>query len=432
MTSILIKNAHVIDPFNKINGKCHIFIQNGKIAAVGKDISNKADQEIDARGLTLTPGLIDMQVHFREPGREDKETIETGAQACLAGGITSAVAMPNTTPAADNQTVIEFMVNRAAEIDLINLYPTGAITKGQDGAQLSEINELKNAGAIAITDDGYDVQDEGVLRRALEYAKTTNMLLMSHCETNSLTGDGVMHEGWVSTQLGLAGTPAESETLAVHKNIMLANMAGDARLHLLHNSTAGAITAIRAAKKLGQKNLTAEVSVQHFSLTDEECFGYNTNAKMYPPLRSKEHVDAIIAGIKDGTVDALTTDHAPHTLSDKQKPFADAAMGSTGVETSFAVMNTYLVEAGHIDLNHGISLMTNKPAEILGIDKGTLSVGADADIALFNLNHKWAVDGTKGFSKGHNCVFNGKELTGKCVMTIHNGAIKYRDGEILV
>lgn len=432
MTSLLIKNAHIIDPANKINGVCHIFIKDGKIAALGKDIPKTADEEIDATGLTLTPGLIDMQVHFREPGREDKETIETGSKACLAGGITSAVAMPNTTPAADNQTVIEFMINRAKEVGLISLYPTGAITKGQNGAQLSEINELKNAGAIAITDDGYDVQDEGVLRRALEYAKTTDMLLMSHCETNALTGDGVMHEGWVSTQLGLAGTPAESETLAVHKNIMLANMAGNARLHLLHNSTAGAVTAIATAKKAGQTNLTAEVSVQHFSLTDEECFGYNTSAKMYPPLRSQDHVDAIITGIKDGTIDALTTDHAPHTLSDKQKPFADAAMGSTGVETSFAVMNTYLVEAGHIDLNKGIALMTHQPADILGIDKGTLSVGADADIALFDLTKKWTVDGSKGFSKGHNCVFDGKELTGKCVMTIHNGIIKYRNGEILV
>jgi len=431
MTSILIKNAHVIDPANNINDECHVFIEDGKIAAIGKNIPNKANQEIDAKDLTLTPGLIDMQVHFREPGREDKETIETGAQACLAGGITSAVAMPNTTPAADNQTVIEFMVERAKKLDLINLYPSGAITKGQEGSTLSEINELKNAGAIAITDDGYDVQDEGVLRRALAYALTTDMLLMSHCETNSLTGGGVMHEGWVSTQLGLEGTPAESETLAVYKNIMLAHMVGDARLHLLHNSTAGAVEAIRTSKKAGQKNLTAEVSVQHFSLTDEECFGYNTSAKMYPPLRSQEHLDAIIKGIKDGTIDALTTDHAPHILSDKQKPFADAAMGSTGVETSFAVMNTYLVEAGHIDLSHGIALMTHKPAEILRVNKGTLSVGADADIALFDLKHKWTVDGSNGFSKGHNCVFDGKELTGKCVMTIHNGVIKYRDGEII-
>lgn len=432
MTSLLIKNAHVIDPANKINGVCHVFIKDGKIVAVGKDTPAKAETEIDAKGLTLTPGLIDMQVHFREPGREDKETIETGSKACLAGGITSAVAMPNTTPAADNQTIIEFMVNRAKAVNLINLYSTGAITKGQAGAQLSEINELKNAGAIAITDDGYDVQDEGVLRRALEYANTCGMLLMSHCETNALTGAGVMHEGWVSTQLGLSGTPAESETLAVIKNIMLARMAGDARLHLLHNSTDGAVAAIRNAKKAGQKNLSAEVSVQHFALTDEECFGYNTNAKMYPPLRSQEHVKAIIKAIKDGTIDALTTDHAPHTLSDKQKPFADASMGSTGVETSFAVMNTYLVEASHIDLSHGIALMTNKPAEILGIKKGTLSVGADADIALFDLKKRWIIDGTKGFSKGHNCVFNGKELTGKCVMTIHEGVIKYRDGQIIV
>jgi dihydroorotase len=251
------------------------------------------------------------------------------------------------------------------------------------------------------------------------------MLLMSHCETESLTGDGVMHEGWISTRLGLPGVPAAAEDMAVHKNIMLARLTG-VRLHLLHNSTYGAAHAIRQAKNEGCTNITAEVSVQHFALTDEECLGYNTNAKMYPPLRSKDHVEAIIEGIKDGIFDAFTTDHAPHIEPEKLEPFAHAAYGSTGLETSFAVMNTYLVKAGHIPLATGLSKMSAEPAKIIGLDKGSLSEGADADIALFDTGREWTVDAAKGFSKGKNCIFNGKTLTGRAVCTIVGGDVKYR------
>jgi len=357
MTSLLIKNGHVVDPVNQIDRVLDILVENGKIAQISAGITARADEIIDAKGLTVTPGLIDLQVHMREPGREDKETLQTASWAALAGGITSVVAMPNTRPIADNQTVIEFIIKRARELNLINIYPTGSISRTQSGLTLTEINEVKDSGAIAITDDGVDVQDENLLRRALQYAKTCDILLMSHCEINALTGPGVMHEGWVSTQLGLPGTPAAAEDLAVRKNIVLANMCG-ARLHLLHNSSIGAVEAIREAKHKGHKNITAEVAVQHFSLTDEECFGYNTNAKMYPPLRSREHVEAIIEGIKDDTFDAFTTDHAPHIEPEKLEPFQDAAFGSTGLETSFAVMNTYLVKAGHIPFSKGISKMT--------------------------------------------------------------------------
>ena len=431
MTSLLIKNGHVIDPANDVNDVMDVLVQGDKIVKLDKDISDAADQVIDATGLVVAPGLIDMQVHFREPGREDKETLETGSWACLAGGITSAVAMPNSRPTADNQTVIEFVIKRARELDLINIYPTGAITTGQQGEKLAEINEMKNSGAIAITDDGVDVQNEGVLKRAMEYAKTCDILLMSHCETDALTEDGVMHEGWVSTQLGLPGTPAASEDLAVQKNIMMANLC-NARLHLLHNSTSGAVDAIRRAKQAGNENITAEVSVQHFALTDEECMGYNTNAKMYPPLRSRDHIDAVIEAIKDDTIDAFTTDHAPHIEPEKLEPFADAAFGSIGVETSFAVMNTYLVKAGHISLTKGISKMSTEPAKILGLDKGTLSVGADADIAIFDVDHEWVVDAAQGLSKAKNCVFDGKTLTGKAMTTIVGGVVKYQDGKVTV
>lgn len=429
MTTLLIKNGHVIDPANGIDGPLDILVRDGKIAQAGKKITDKADETIDAAGLVVTPGLIDMQVHLREPGREDKETIETGSRAALAGGITSVVAMPNSAPVADNQTVVEFVIKRAREVGLVNVYPAGSITRGQKGEALAEINEMKRSGAVALTDDGVDVQDEGVLRRALQYARTCDMLLMSHCEVAALTGGGVMHEGWMSTRLGLPGTPAAAEDLAVVKNIMLAKLSG-ARLHLLHNSTAGAVAAIREAKRGGMTNLTAEVSVQHFALTDEECAGYNTNAKMYPPLRSRDHVDAVIEAIRDGTIDAFTTDHAPHTEPEKLEPFQHASFGSTGLETSFAVMNTYLVRAGHISLALGISKMTWEPAKILRLPKGTLSPGADADIALFDVEKEWTVDARNGFSKGKNCVFDGKKLTGRAVCTIVGGRVRYRDGKI--
>lgn len=429
MKTLLIQQGHLIDPANKLDGVFDILVKDGKVAKVAKKISEKAQSTIDARGLLVTPGLIDMQVHFREPGREDRETLETGSMAALAGGITSVVTMPNLNPIADNQTVIEFILKRAKELDLINIYPTGSITKKQEGASLAEINELKRAGAVAVTDDGSDVQDEGLLKRALEYVKTVDVLLMSHCETEDLTEGGVMHEGWVSTQLGLPGIPALSEDMAVYKNILLAEEIG-ARLHLLHNSTAGSIRAIREAKKRGAKNISAEVCVQHFSLTDEECMGYNTNAKMYPPLRSQEHIDAVIAGIKDGTIDAFTTDHAPHIEPDKIKTFQDAAFGFVGLETSFAVMNTYLVKSKKVPLSLCIQKMTTGPAQILRLNKGTLSVGADADISIFNTDESWTVDEKKFFSKGKNSPYIGKKLTGKAVYTIVGGVVKYKEGKV--
>lgn len=430
MSTLLIQNGHVIDPANDIDAPNDVLVRDGKIVQIGKGLSVDADEVIDAAGLVVCPGLIDIQVHVREPGREDKETIETASMAALAGGVTSIVAMPNSAPAADNQTVIEFVIKRAREVNLVNVYPTGAITSGQKGDSLAEINEMKRSGAIAITDDGVDVQNEVVLRRAMEYAKTCDILLMSHCEVDNLTDSGVMHEGWVSTQLGLPGTPAVSEDLAVQKNIMLAQMTG-ARLHLLHNSTKGAVSAIKAAKAAGANNITAEVSVQHFALTDEECFGYNTNAKMYPPLRSRDHVDAIVEAIKDDVIDAFTTDHAPHIEPDKLEPFKHAAFGSIGLETSFAVMNSYLVKAGHISLSKGISKMTNGPAAVARLDKGSLSVGADADITIFDPDENWIVDAKQSFSKGKNCVFDGKELTGKVHYTIVDGHVRFKQGEII-
>lgn len=430
MTTLLLKNGHVIDPANDIDEVMDVLVSDGVIEAVGTELSQSADETIDVTSLTVTPGLVDLQVHFREPGREDRETILTGSRAALRGGVTTAVAMPNTTPVSDSQSLIEFTLKRAREVGLINILPTGATTQGQAGAMLSEMRELKQSGAVAVTDDGLDIQDEGILRRAMEYAKTHDMLVMSHCETDTLTDGGVMHEGWVSTELGLPGTPAVSEDLAVAKNIMLAELTG-ARLHLLHNSTAGAVAAIRRAKAAGATNITAEVSVQHFALTDAECRGYNTNAKMYPPLRSEDHVAAIVAAIQDGTIDALTTDHAPHIEPDKLLPFQHAAMGSVGIETSFAVAYTYLVEAGHVSFSEVIALMTHKPAAIVRSDRGTLSVGAPADIAVFDTKKRWTVDPTTFASKGKNCVFTDKELVGQATHVITAGQVRLRDGVLV-
>ena len=430
--SLLIKNGHIIDPKNNIDEIFDVFIKDWKIQEVGKNLSKEAEKIIDATGYIVTPGLIDLQVHLREPGREDKETLETGSKAALAGGITSVVCMPNLSPIADNQTVIEFIVNRSKQLDLINIYPTGSITKRQNGAELSEMKEMKNSWAIAVTDDGVDVQDEGILKRALLYAKNCDMLLMSHCEVEALSEKGVMHEGWVSTQMWVAGIPAVSEDLAVYKNILLAEETG-ARLHLLHNSSAWAMRAIREAKARWATNISAEVCVQHFSLTDEECLGYNTNAKMYPPLRSKRHIDAIIKAIQDDTVDVFTTDHAPHTEPDKLKSFQDAANGFVWLETSFAVMNTYLVKAGHIDLKKWIEKMTYAPAKIIRIDekKWHLSIGADADISIFDPNEEWIVDEKKFFSKGKNSPYIWKTLKGKTVYTIVGGKMKYKQWTII-
>jgi len=256
------------------------------------------------------------------------------------------------------------------------------------------------------------------------------MLLMNHCETPELDESGVMHEGWVSTELGLPGIPEVAEDHGVAKGIMLALRSG-ARFHISHMSTKAAAASLREAKRAGMTNVTGEVSVQHFALTDEECRGYNTNAKMYPPLRSKDHVDAIIEAIKDGTIDALTTDHAPHIEPDKIKPFADAARGTVGLETSFAVMNTYLVKAGHISLSEGLALMTHRPAEIIRQNKGTLAAGADADVAIFDPAKEWVVDETRFFTKGKNSIFIGKKLTGKAVYTVVNGKVKYEHGNIV-
>ncbi|MEI7511618.1 MAG: dihydroorotase [Candidatus Peregrinibacteria bacterium] len=423
MHTILLSGGRIIDPANSIDEIGDILIADGYIAEVGGKITPPQDaQIIDATGKMITPGLIDLQVHLREPGREDKETIETGLKSALCGGITSVVSMPNTTPITDSQTAVEFQIKRAKDLNLANLYPAGAITKGQKGETLSEMWEMKNSGIVAVTDDGVDVQDEGLLEKAMLYAKTHGLVLMSHCQNEKLSGDGVMHEGAVSTRLALPGISAEAEDMAVFKNLLLAEKTG-CQLHLLHNSTKTSVTLIEMFQKRGVK-VTAETCPQYFCLTDEICSGYNTFAKMYPPIRSEDHRQAIIDGLKKNIIAIISTDHAPHLHSEKLRSFVESTWGGVGLETSFAAGYTHLVKPGHLTLSQLVEKMTINPAKVIKIDRGTLSKGAVADIAVFDLEVQWTARVSEMQTKGKNCVFEGMEFFGKPVQVFVAGEEK--------
>ncbi len=411
MTSILIQNGRLIDPKNGIDEITDILIEQKKVKAIGKNLK-KADAAIDATGKIICPGLVDLQVHLREPGREDRETIETGLKAALAGGITSVVSMPNLNPVADNQTVIEFQLRKGELLQLANIFPAGATTVGQKGKYLSEMRELKLAGAVAVTDDGVDIQNAGVLEKAMEWAKTFNLPVFSHCEEVSLhNGEGLMHEGQWSTRLGLPGVSAQVEDYGVFRSILLAEKTG-VQFHALHCSTKKGLEIIAQAKQ-GNSKITCETCPQYFALTDEICKNYNTDAKMYPPIRSIEHQQAVIKRLKDGTIDCISTDHAPHIPPDKCKPFAEAAHGSVGLETSLALGITHLVEPNHLTFSQLIEKMSTNPAKVIHIDRGHLSLGATADITIFDPKEEWIVDPKQFQSKGRNCVFKGMKLTGK-------------------
>lgn len=427
MNTYLITNGRIIDPANKVDKIADILIENGKIAQIGKSLTKKNINKIDAKGKIVTPGLIDIHVHLREPGREDKETIETGMRAALKGGVTSLLAMPNTTPPADNQTVIEYQLSKANKLGLANLFVTGSITRNED--RIAEMNELKKTGAVALTDDGRDVQNEGLFRHALEWAKTFDMPVFCHAEVETLTDEGAMHEGSVSLELGLPGIPRSAEDMAIQKNIMLAQDTG-AKIHISHISTCRGVQAVRQAKK-DKIKVTAEATPHHFALTHEECRGWNTNAKMYPPLREEEDRLAVLEGLADGTIDVIATDHAPHLQNEKYLPFVDAPNGTVGLETLFGAVLTYLVRPKILSLPEAIAKMTVNPAKLLGIKKGTLSIGADADIAIFSVEQKWMVDPNRFESKGRNSAFAGKILYGKAETVLVKGELKVKNGNIL-
>ena len=417
----LIKNGHVIDPANGVDLKLDVLVSDGKIAKLGKpgSISEKGTQAIDASGRLVVPGLIDMHVHLREPGFEYKETIATGAAAAKAGGFTSVCCMPNTSPVNDNRSVTEFILSQARDASA-RVFPIGAVTKGSKGKELSEIGELFAAGCRALFDDGRPVANAAVMRRALEYAKIFDVLVISHCEDGTLSAKGVMNEGVVSTELGLRGIPAAAEDVMTARDLSLAELTGG-KLHVAHVSTAGSVRLIREAKARGIK-VTAETCPHYFSLTEEAVRGYNTQAKMNPPLRTAHDAAAIKQGLSDGTIDVIATDHAPHAADEKAGEFDFAPFGIVGLETALG-LTLRLVDEGVLSLTEAIRKLSVNPAAILGINKGTLSVGADADVTIVDPAFEWTVNASEFKSKSRNTPFEGWKLRGRAVQTIVGGRL---------
>lgn len=420
----IIKNGFVINPAKNFAGKADILINYGVIERVAENIDDYDAKVIDAEGLIVAPGLVDLHVHFREPGYEYKEDITTGSRAAVKGGVTTVLCMPNTNPPIDNDALVEYVINKGKKTGLVNVLTTACITKGQEGVELTEMAGLKEAGAAAFSDDGRPVSSSMIMRRALEYSKMLDIPIMSHCEDLALVDNGSMNDGYTSTWLGLRGIPKSAESVAVSRDILLAEEL-DARLHVCHISTKNSIEAIRAAKARGAK-ITAETAPHYFSLTDEACDKFNTNAKMNPPLRDAEDVEAVISGLCDGTIDAIATDHAPHHIDDKRIEFEKAANGIVGLETSLALGYTYLVKTGRMTLLQLIDCMSTKPAAIIGSDRGTLNVGAPADIVLFDINNEFEVKVSEFESKGKNSPYDGAKLYGKVCRTINGGKTVYK------
>ncbi|MEE0410751.1 MAG: dihydroorotase [Clostridia bacterium] len=428
---ILIKNGHVIDPANGIDEVTDIYVKDGVIAEIGKN--NDLDgvenaQVIDATGKIVAPGLVDMHVHLREPGQEYKEDIETGTRAAVYGGVTSVACMPNTDPVCDNETVVRYIKERAKEVGYANVYPVGAISKGLEGQYLSEIGEMVFNGAVAITDDGKPVENSALMRRAMQYSDMFDITVISHCEDMAL-GEGDMNEGAVATEMGLRGISPAAEEVMAARDILVAESVG-CRVHIAHISTKNTVELIRQAKKRGVR-VTCETCPHYFSLTDEACRGYNTNAKMNPPLRTAEDVLAIKEGLKDGTIDCIVTDHAPHHPDEKECEFGYAKNGIVGLETSLGLGIKCLVKEGYLTMSQLIEKMSKNPSEVLGIAKGTLGVGYGADIVIFDPETSWTVDIKELHSKSKNSPFDGFELYGKPEYVLVNGKVVINSGELM-
>jgi len=419
--SLLIRNGLVIDPAGETREITDILVENGKISSMGTNLIAPGAEVIDAAGKLVVPGLVDMHVHLREPGYEAKETVETGTLAAVKGGFTSVACMPNTDPVADNPSVIEFILSRARAAGNAKVYPVAAITRNSRGKELAPMAELKEAGAVAFSDDGRPVTDAAVMRRAMEYASMLGMPVISHCEDVDLAGGGVMHEGSVSTMLGLKGIPASAEEIMVARDVILAGETG-CHLHVAHVSTAGSVQIIRAAKARGIK-VTAEAAPHHFTLTHDAVQGYDTYAKVNPPLRTAADVEAIKEGLADGTIDVIATDHAPHTVEEKDVEYDLAPFGLVGLETAVGLVWSRLVRPGILTPEQAIAKMTVNPARILGINAGALQVGSPADITVIDPDKEWKVRPELFASKGRNTPFTGYKLTGQVEMTVVNGII---------
>ncbi len=424
--SLLIKGALVVDPAQDLEATRDVLIEGDRIAALEPPgtIAPEGRRVVEAQGLVVAPGLIDMHVHLREPGEEYKETILTGTRAAVRGGFTSVAAMPNTRPVNDTASVTRFILEQAKEAGLARVYPVGAISMGSEGLNLSEYGDQKAAGAVAFSDDGRPVMNPLLMRRALEYALTFDAPIISHCEDLELRGDGVMHEGLFSLELGLRGIPAAVEEVMVFRDIHLAYLTG-ARLHLAHVSTAGSVEIIRWAKRVGIE-VSAETAPHYFHLTDEAVKGYDTNAKVNPPLRTAADVAAVKEALQDGTLDAIACDHAPHSSLEKDVEFEAAAFGLIGLETSLG-LSLRLMYDGVLTLAQLVAKMSANPARILGVPGGALRVGGPADVTVIDLNREWTVDAGAFASKGRNCPFNGWTLTGKAVMTVADGKVVWEE-----
>jgi len=429
MPTLWIRHARVIDPAAKRDAAGDIFIVDGKIAGSLSAAAKKRAKKIDARGLVACPGLVDIHVHFREPGQTHKETIATGSHCAAAGGFTTVVCMPNTSPPADNAGTIQYINDAIRRDAVVKVYPTGCITVGMKGQALAPIGSLKRAGVVAITDDGDCVQSNELMRRAIEYAKMFDLPVMDHCQDASMTQGAVMNEGVMSTRLGLRGWPNAAEDLIVARNVVLSEYTG-AHIHLQHISSKFSIEVIRRAKSRGAR-ITAEATPHHIALTDEALAGYDTNFKMNPPLRTEADRRGIIAALRDGTLDCINTDHAPHTDYEKDKEFDYAPNGIIGLETSLAITLDVLVRQNKFKLSHVIDLMTRKPAAVLGLPAGTLAAGAAADVCLFDPGEKWRYDAKAGFSKSSNSPWHGQTLTGRVKTTIVDGHVVFADGKIV-
>jgi len=421
MSSLLITGGRVIDPASGGDAIADVLIRDGRIEAIGTGLSATGVTVVHAEGAIVAPGFIDMHVHLREPGFEHAETIESGAKAAAAGGFTTICCMPNTQPINDSATVTSYIVQRAREIAKVNVFPIGAITKGSLGVELAAIGSMREAGIVAISDDGRPVMNARVMRRAMELARALDILVIDHCEDLDLSAGGDMHEGIQSVRLGLHGIPSAAEDVMVARDLLLAELTG-ARYHVAHLSTSNAVVMVAFAKTRGLP-VTCEVTPHHFAITDEELASYDSNYKMKPPLRCRHDAEAVIEGIVNGTVDAIATDHAPHPGSEKMQEFERCPFGITGLETAIGLSLAELVHKGKIDLMRFVELFTTGPANVLKLDRGTLAPGAPADVTVFDLKSEWTYDVQQSYSKSRNSPFHGRQFRGGPLATIVGGKI---------
>lgn len=426
---LLIKGGRVINPETKFDQIADVLVEDGKITAIDKDIVAEDAKVYDAAGKIVTPGLVDLHVHFREPGQEAKEDFESGTKAAAAGGFTTVCTMPNTKPVVDTAADVRSLEKRAEDVASVHVKIIGAVTKNQEGKELAELGDMIEAGAVAFSDDGHFDSTAKVLLNAFDYLHTFDKVIVNHDEEPSLVEDGVMNEGHRSAMLGMKGRPTVAEDIAVARDIMLAEYAGS-RVHVAHISSARAVDIVRQAKKRGVK-VTAEATPQHMTMTDECVNLSDTSTKINPPLRAQKDCDALLEGLKDGTIDAIVTDHSPHAQEDKDREYIYAPSGFPGLETSLGIMLTDLYHAGKLDLPLIVSKMSYEPAKVFKLDAGTLTVGKNADITVIDPELSWTVDDSKFYTRGSHSPFVGRKLKGKAVLTVVDGKIVMQDGEVL-